>query len=187
MVNNAMLNCLELLKAGILRTLYLIPLDFLNTYKFRLEVNKELVKKQRLAYYPSQGYKLLVLALTVKAKGEGSVPELVTLGPLLVPFKEVKGLNTKILRSSFLFGGKVSKANREDSKSNKSTSLEDIFITSSLQKYKAQKASKKSPKKKLKIGPVELLASSKANRRKGKVAIIAKANGEVIIRKLRPK
>ena len=99
MVNNAMLNCLELLKAGILRTLYLIPLDFLNAYKFGLEVNKELVKKWRLAYYLSQGYKLLVLALTVKAKGEGFVLELVTLGPLLVPFKEVKGLNAKMLRS----------------------------------------------------------------------------------------
>ena len=159
-----MLNHLELLKARILRTLYLIPLDFLNTYKFRLEVNKELVKKQRLAYYLSQGYKLLVLALTIKAKGEGFILELVTLGPLLVPFKEVKGLNIKILRSSFLFRGKVLKANREDSKSNKSTSLEDVFITSSSQKRKAQKASKKSPRKKLKIGPIEPLASSKANR-----------------------
>ena len=163
-VNNAMLNCLELLKAGILRTIYLIPLDFLNTYKFRLEVNKELVKKQRLAYYLSQGYKLLVLALTIKAKGEGSILELVTLGPLLVPFKEVKGLNAKMLRSAFLFRGKVPKANKEDSKSNKSTSLEDIFITSSLQKCRARKASKKSPKKKLKIGPIKPLAFSKANR-----------------------
>ena len=45
MVNNAILNRLELLKAGILRTLYLIPLDFLTAYKFGLEVNKELVKK----------------------------------------------------------------------------------------------------------------------------------------------
>jgi hypothetical protein len=45
MVNNIMLNRLELSKAGILRTLYLTPLDFLNTYKFGLEVNKELVKK----------------------------------------------------------------------------------------------------------------------------------------------
>ena len=166
-----MLNRLELLKAGILRTLYLTPLDFLNTYKFRLEVNKELVKKQRLAYYPSQGYKLLVLVLTVKAKGEGFALEPVTLGPLLVPFKEVKGLNVKILRSSFLFGGKVPKANREDSKSNgedsksnKSTSLENIFIASSLQKHKAWKASKKSPRKKLKIGPTEPLASSKVNK-----------------------
>ena len=58
--------------------------------------------------------------------------ELVTLGPLLVPFKEVKGLNIKMLCSLFLFRGKVPKANREDSKSNKSTSLEDVFITSSL-------------------------------------------------------
>jgi len=69
-----------------------------------------------------------------------------------------------MLRSTFLFRGKVPKANREDSKSNKSTSLEDIFVTSSSQKYKAKKASKKSPKKKLKIGLIEPLASSKANR-----------------------
>jgi hypothetical protein len=48
-----MLNRLELLKARILRTLYSIPLDFLNAYKFGLEVNKELVKKWRLAYYLS--------------------------------------------------------------------------------------------------------------------------------------
>jgi len=44
-VNNTMLNRLKLLKAGILRTLYLIPSDFLNAYKFGLEVNEELVKK----------------------------------------------------------------------------------------------------------------------------------------------
>ena len=76
-----------------------------------------------------------------------------------------------MLCSLFLFRGKVPKANREDSKSNgedsksnKSTSLENIFIASSLQKYKARKASKKSPRKKLKIGPIEPLASSKANR-----------------------
>ena len=43
MVNNIMLNRLELLKARILRTLYLTPSDFLNAYKFRLEVNKKLV------------------------------------------------------------------------------------------------------------------------------------------------
>ena len=103
-------------------------------------------------------------ALTVKAKGEGSILELVTLGPLLVPFKEVKGLNVKMLRNLFLFRGKVPKANKEDSKSNKSTSLEDVFITSSSQKYRARKASKKSPRKKLKIGPTEPLASSKANK-----------------------
>ena len=139
-------------------------MDFLNAYKFGLEVNKELVKKWRLAYYLSQGYKLLVLALTVKAKGEGFILELVTLEPLLVLFKEVKGLNAKILRNLFLFRGKVFKANREDSKSNKSTSLEDVFIASSSQKRKAGKAFKKSPKKKLKIGPAEPLASGKANR-----------------------
>jgi len=73
-----------------------------------------------------------MLALTVKARGKGFILELVTLGPLLVPFKEVKGLNVKMLRSTFLFEGKVPKANREDSKSNKSTSLKDVFITSSL-------------------------------------------------------
>jgi len=105
-----------------------------------------------------------VLASTVKAKGEGSVLEPVTLGPLLVPFKEVKGLNVKMLYSMFLFRGKVPKANKKDSKSNKSTSLEDIFVTSSLQKHKAKKAFKKSPRKKLKIGLTEPLASSKANR-----------------------
>jgi hypothetical protein len=45
MVNNVILNRLELLKARILRTLYLTPLDFLTTHKFGLVVNKELVKK----------------------------------------------------------------------------------------------------------------------------------------------
>jgi len=44
-VNNIILSRLELLKAGILRTLYLTSLDFLTVYKFRLVVNKELVKK----------------------------------------------------------------------------------------------------------------------------------------------
>jgi len=92
-----------------------------------------------------------------------------------------------MLRILFLFRGKVPKANREDSKSNKFTSLEDIFVTSSSQKRKAQKASKKSPRKKLKIEPTEPLAFSKANKQKGKVAIIAKANREVIIRKPQPK
>ena len=45
MVNNAILNRLELSKAGILRALYPTPSDFLTAYKFRLKVNKELVKK----------------------------------------------------------------------------------------------------------------------------------------------
>jgi hypothetical protein len=53
MVNNVILNRLELLKARILRTPYLTPSDFLTTYKFRLEVSKELVKKWKLAYYLS--------------------------------------------------------------------------------------------------------------------------------------
>jgi len=45
MLNNIILSRLELLKAGILRTLYLTPLDFLTAYKFGLVVNKELIKK----------------------------------------------------------------------------------------------------------------------------------------------
>jgi len=69
-----------------------------------------------------------------------------------------------MLCNLFLFRGKVAKANKEDSKSNKSTSLEDVFVASSSQKRRAGKASKKSPRKKLKIGPIEPLASSKANR-----------------------
>ena len=109
-VNNIMLSRLELLKAKILRTLYPTPLDFLTTYKFRLVANKKLIKEWKLIYYPSQGYKLLVLALTIKAKEEESALELVTLVPLLLPFREVKGLNIKILYSSFLFRGKVPKA-----------------------------------------------------------------------------
>jgi len=108
-INNAILSCLKLLKAGILRTLYLTPLDFLTAYKFGLVVNKELIKKWKLVCYLSQGYKLLVLALTVKTKEE-SILELVTLVPLLLPFKEVKASNAKMLYSLFLFGGKVPKA-----------------------------------------------------------------------------
>jgi len=50
-----------------------------------------------------------VLALTIKTKEESAL-EPVTLVPLLLPFKEVKGLNVKILRSLFLFRGKVPKA-----------------------------------------------------------------------------
>ena len=159
-----MLNHLKLLKAKILKTLYLIPLNFLNAYKFKLKVNKELIKKQRLIYYLSQGYKLLILALTIKAKKKGFVLKLVTLKLLLVPFKEVKGLNIKILYSLFLFGGKVSKANKKDFKFNKSIFLEDVFVANFLQKYKVRKAFKKSSKKKLNIGPTELLVFSKANR-----------------------
>jgi len=40
-----MLNHLELLKAKILRTLYLTPSDFLTAYKFGLVTNKKLIKK----------------------------------------------------------------------------------------------------------------------------------------------
>src|SRR6266550_4949446 len=92
-----------------------------------------------------------------------------------------------MLCSLFLFRGKVPKAKGEDLVSNKSTSLEDVLITSSPQKYRARKVSKKSPRKKLKIRPAEPLAFSKVNRKKGKVAIITKANREVFIRKPRPK
>ena len=105
---------------------------------------------------------MLVLTIKAKEEEEESIPELVTPGPLLLPFKEVRGLNAKILRSIFLFRGKVPKAKGEDSKSNRSS--EDAFITSFLQKRKAGKASKKSPRKKLKIGPTEPLASSKVNK-----------------------
>ena len=131
MVNNAILNRLELLKAGILRALYLTPSDFLTTYKFGPKVNKELVKKWKLARYLSQGYKLLVLALTIKTNKEKDTLEPVTLAPQLLPFKEIKGLSAKMLRSSFLFRGKVPKAKGEDLESNKSTSLEDVLVTSS--------------------------------------------------------
>ena len=94
-----------------------------------------------------------MLALTIKTKEEESALELVTPVPLLLPFKEVKGLNVKILRSLFLFRGKVPKAKGKDSKSNRSKSLKDNLITSSLQKYRVRKAFKKSLRKKLKIGP----------------------------------
>ena len=73
-----------------------------------------------------------MLALTIKTKKEESVLEPVTLVPLLLPFKEVKGLNVKILRSLFLFREKVPKAKGNNFKSNRSTSLKDNLITSSL-------------------------------------------------------
>jgi len=69
-----------------------------------------------------------------------------------------------MLCNAFLFRGKVPKANKEDSKSNKSTSLEDDLIAGSLRKRRARKASKKSLRKKPKIGPAEPLASSRASR-----------------------
>jgi len=125
-----------------------------------------------------------VLALTIKTKEEKSVLGPVTLVPLLLPFKEVKGLNIKMLRSLFLFGEKVPKAKAKNSKFNRSMSLEDNLIASSPQKCRARKAFKKSLRKKLKIGPIKLLASSKASRKNGKAAIIAKANREKILKKL---
>jgi len=50
---------------------------------------------------------------------------------LLLPFKEVKGLNAKMLCSSFLFKNKIPKAKGKDLESNKSISLEDALTTSS--------------------------------------------------------
>ena len=107
-INNIMLSCLKLLKAGILKTLYLILLDFFTAYKFGLVVNKKLIKKWKLVCYLSQGYKLLVPALIIKIKEE-SVLEPVTLVLLLLLFKEVKGSNIRMLYSLFLFRGKVPK------------------------------------------------------------------------------
>ena len=49
-----------------------------------------------------------MLASIVKIKKE-FILKLVTSVPLLLPFKEVKGLNVKILYSLFLFRGKVPK------------------------------------------------------------------------------
>ena len=92
-----------------------------------------------------------------------------------------------MLYNLFLFRGKVPKAQREDFKFNKSISLEHDFVTNSLQKYKAKKASKKFLKKKLKIRLTEPLAFSRANRQKGKAAIIIKADGEVIVKKVQLK
>ena len=89
-----------------------------------------------------------------------------------------------MLHSLFIFKSKVPEAKGEDSKFNRFISLKDIFTANSLQKCKAGKAFKKSPKKKLKIGP---LASSGANRQKGKVAIITKVNKKEIIKKLQLK
>jgi len=88
-----------------------------------------------------------VLALTIKNKEEESILEPVTLVPLLLPFKEIKGLNIKMLYSLFLFRGKVSKAKGEDLESNESISLEDDLIISSLQKCRAGKVSKKSSRR----------------------------------------
>jgi hypothetical protein len=187
MINNAMLNRLELSKAGILRTLYPTPSDFLTAHKFGLEVDEKLVKKWKLARYPSQGHKLLVPASTIETEEEESVPEPVTPAPQLLPFEEVKGSTTKMLRSSFLFGGKVSEAEAEDSESDGSTSSDDILAAGSPQKRRAGKASKKSPRKKRKMGTAEPLVSGGANKQKGKAAMITKADGEAIVGKIQMK
>ena len=107
MVNNAMLNRPEISKAGILRTLYPTPLDFLIAYKSKLKADKQLVKKWRLTHYLSNGYKLFMSALTIKTKKKDFALKPVTLVLLLLPFKKVKGLNAKMLGSLFLFKGKV--------------------------------------------------------------------------------
>jgi len=109
MVNNAMLNCLKLLKAGILRTFCLTPLDFFNVYKFGLKVNKKLVKKWKFIYYSSKNYKLLVLVLIIKIKEKESILKPVTPVPLLLLFKKIKNLNIKMLYNSFLFKKKYLK------------------------------------------------------------------------------
>ena len=129
-INNVILNHLKISKAKILRALYLIPLDFLIIYKFRLEVDKELVKKWKLAHYLSQGHRLLIPALTIKTKEKESTLKLVTLAPLLLPFKKVKGLNTKMLYSLFIFKSKVPEIKGENFEFNGSMSLEDIFTAS---------------------------------------------------------
>ena len=76
------------------------------------------------------------------------------------------------------------KTKREDFKSNKSTPLADIFVINSPLKHKAKKAFKKFLRNKLKIKAIKPLAFNRAKRQKGKAAIIAKVDGEEIVRKL---
>ena len=122
-------------------------------------------------------------ASTIKTEEEKSAPEPVTLTLLLLLFEEVKGSNTKMLCSLFMFRGKVLEVKREDFESDGFMSLKDVIVTGFPQKCRARKTSKKSFKKKLKIGPVKPLASGGANRQKGKAAIITETNKEEIIRK----
>ena len=133
--------------------------------------------------FRSKGYKLLVLASTIKIKKEESVLKLVILVLLLLPFKKVKGLNIKILSSLYLFKSKVPKVKKENFKFNRSTPLVDIFIISFPLKRKARKAFKKFLRNKLKIEAIEPLTFNKAKRQKGKVAIITEINGEEIVGK----
>jgi hypothetical protein len=95
---------------------------------------------------------------------EEFILKLVTLAPLLLPFKKVKGLNIKILSSLYLFKNKVLKAKKEDFKFNKSISLINIFVISSPLKRKTRKAYKKFLRKKLKIKAVKFLAVNRAKR-----------------------
>jgi hypothetical protein len=83
---------------------------------------------------------------------------------LLLPFKKVKGLNIKILGSLYLFRGKIPEAKKEDFKSNRSTSLVDIFVINSPLKYKAGKAFKLFFNKKLKIKSIKPLAFNRAKK-----------------------
>jgi len=73
-----------------------------------------------------------MLVLIIKIKKKGFALNLITLAPLLLPFKEIKGLNAKMLRSSFLFKGKIPKIKKKDLKFNKSISLKDVFAVGSL-------------------------------------------------------
>jgi len=104
---------LKLLKARILKALYLTPLDFLNAYIFRLKVDKKLVKTWKFIYYLSQSHKLLILILIIKPKKK-SASKPITLTFLLLPFKEIKGLNIKVLCILFLFKNKIPKIKKED-------------------------------------------------------------------------
>ena len=88
-----------------------------------------------------------------------------------------------MLYNLFLLRGKVPEAKGEDLEFNKFILLEDNLVINSLQKCKARKASKKYLKKKLKIKPIKPLTFNRANRQKGKIAIITKVNEEVVIKK----
>ena len=143
-VNNAILNCLKISKAGILRTLYPIFLDFFNVYKSEPKVNENLVKKWKFICYPTQGYKLLVLVLTIKTEKEKSTLKPVTLKPFLLPFEKIESLNTKILYSLFLFGGKIPETKRKDFKFNGFMFLKNVFAAGFSQKHKAGNFFKKS-------------------------------------------
>ena len=182
-----MLNHLEISKAGILRTLYPTPLDFLNAYKLEPKVDEKLVKKWKFTCYSTYGYEFLVPASTIKAKEKESALKPVTLELFLLLFKEIKGSSTKVLCSLFLFRGKVFEAEGEDFEFDEFMFSKNVFVAGSLQKRKAGKAFKKSFKKKLKIGPAESLVFGEANRKKGKAIMIAEANGEDIVRESWPK